>query len=380
MKVVIALDSFKGSLSSIMAGNTVKRAFENVFSNGESIVFPISDGGEGTVESIVKAMNGEIIRLNVTGPLGFKINSFYGIVNNKTAVIEIAAAAGLTLVPEQKRNPMNTTTYGVGELIIDAVKRGIKDFVIGLGGSATNDGGIGMLSALGVKFIDKNSNICGIFGKNIFDIKNIDISSILNEIKQCNFTVACDVDNPLCGERGASAVFAPQKGADNDMVLNMDKAMFEYAKMSESIIGEDFKNIEGAGAAGGLGFALVAYLNAKIVSGIDVVIKTLDIEKHIKSADVVVTGEGRLDYQTVMGKAPGGVAKIAKKYNVPVIALSGCVGNGAKQCNKSGIDAFFPILREALPLEEAMKSDIAENNLYDTAVQVFNIIKTFKPE
>ena len=377
MKAVIAVDSFKGSLSSFEAGETVKKAFVDIF-NVEASVFPVSDGGEGTVETVVKALKGEIVNIEVTGPLGEKINSFYGIINNKTAVIEMAAASGLPIVPMDKRNPMNTTTYGVGELISDAVKRGIRDFVIGIGGSATNDGGLGMLSALGVKFTDKYGKNCGIFGRDLFNVENIDISGIPDGVKESSFKIACDVNNPLCGKNGASAVFGPQKGADEKTVEEMDKALEKYAFLSEKVLGKGFKDKEGTGAAGGLGFAFVSYFNGKLLPGIELVLDMLDIEKEMKTADIVITGEGRLDSQTVMGKAPGGVAKLAKKYNLPVIAFSGCIGDGAEKCNLKGIDAFFPIIRNAVSIEEAMKKESAEKNMYNTALQVFRLIKTIK--
>ncbi len=378
MKAVIAIDSFKGSLSSLEAGNTVKKAFENVF-KGKAIVFPVADGGEGTVDTLLSALNGERINIDVTGPLGEQVNAFYGIINNgKTAVIEMASASGLPMVPENKRNPLNTTTYGVGEIIKDAVKRGVRDFVIGLGGSATNDGGMGMLSALGVEFKDQNNNKCGIFGRDLFDIKNISTDNILKELKECNFRAACDVTNPLCGDNGASAVFGPQKGADEKMVKDLDGALLNFSKICKNAVNIDCANIPGAGAAGGLGYALMAFLNAKLEPGIDIVLDLLNIEEEIKTADIVITGEGRLDFQTVMGKAPGGVAKMAKKYDLPVIAFSGSIGKGAQKCNDGGIDAFFPIVPSVVTLEEAMKKENAENNLYNTALQVFNTIKAFK--
>lgn len=378
MKAVIAIDSFKGSLSSVEAGNTVKKAFENVF-KGEACVFPVSDGGEGTVDTLVSALKGEKINVSVTGPLGESVEAFYGIINNgKTAVIEMASASGLPMVPENKRSPLNTTTYGVGELIKDAVKRGVRDFVIGLGGSATNDGGLGMLSALGVEFKDENNNKCGIFGRDLFNIKEISTDNILKEIKECSFRAACDVTNPLCGSNGASAVFGPQKGADEKMVKDLDRALLVYSDICKDTINKDCANTPGAGAAGGLGYALMAFLNAKLEPGIDIVLDMLRIEEEIKTADIVITGEGRLDFQTIMGKAPGGVAKMAKKYNLPVIAFSGSIGKGAEKCNEGGIDAFFPIVRSVVTLEEAMKKENAENNLYNTSLQVFKAIKAFK--
>ncbi|MCJ7855565.1 glycerate kinase [Lachnospiraceae bacterium NSJ-143] len=378
MKAVIAIDSFKGSISSVEAGNAVKNAFESVF-DGKAVVFPVSDGGEGTVETVVNGLNGETVRLSVTGPLGTKIDSFYGIINNGgTAVIEMAAASGLTYVPDNMRNPMNTTTFGVGEIILDAVNRGVRDFVIGLGGSATNDGGLGMLSALGVKFKDSKAKTCGIFGRDLFYVDSVDMSCMPEAIKECTFRAACDVKNPLCGLNGASAVFGPQKGADKKMVDEMNKALCKYAQICEKTLEITCINAEGAGAAGGLGFALMAFLGAKLMPGIDLVLDMLCIEKEIKTADIVITGEGRLDFQTVMGKAPGGVAALAKKYNIPVIAFCGCIGEGAEKCNTAGIDAYFPIVRGAVSLEEAMDKNNAIENIYGTAVQVLRLVKCIK--
>lgn len=378
MKAVIAIDSFKGSLSSIEAGFCVKKAFNAVF-NGEAEVFPIADGGEGTCETITKGLKGEIVEIMVTGPLGDKVNSFYGLINGgKTAVIDIAAACGLTMVPDINRNPMNTTSYGVGELILDAVKRGVRDFIIGLGGSATNDGGIGMLSALGAAFYKKDGKKAGIFGRDLMDLERADISKMAGGLKDCRFKVACDVKNPLYGVNGASVVFGPQKGADEKTVQILDKALFEYSILAEKAMGKNMAKAEGAGAAGGLGFAFIQFLNASLEPGIDLVLGILEIEKYIKGADIVVTGEGRIDFQTAMGKAPAGVAAIAGKYGVPVIAFCGCTGEGAEKCNAAGIDAYFPIVQGPVSLKEAMENENAQKNLYSAALQVLRLVKRFR--
>ena len=375
MKAVIAMDSFKGSLSSIEAGNAVKQAFLDTL-GGEADVFPIADGGEGTTETLLTALHGTRVERTVTGPLGEPVDAFYGIVDEgKTAVMELATAAGLPLVPKNLRNPMNTTTYGVGELIRDALDRGIRKFVMGIGGSATNDGGLGMLSALGMKFLDQEGTPCGIFGRDVLRIAGICQDGLDPRLQDCSFRVACDVTNPLCGKNGASAVFGPQKGADEAMADVLDRGLKQYAGLTEKILGCSIQNTPGAGAAGGVGFALMAFFNAKLEPGIGLVLDLQNVENTMKTADLIITGEGRLDAQTAMGKAPCGVAALAKNHAKPVIAFSGCIGEGAQACNEHGIDAYFPILREPVSVEEAMEPKTARENLYQTAAQVFRVIK-----
>ncbi|MGN0169996.1 MAG: glycerate kinase [Lachnospiraceae bacterium] len=378
MKAVIAMDSFKGSLTSMQAGNAVKQAFLDVLGE-EAEVYPVADGGEGTTETLLSALQGKRVVQTVTGPLGEPVEAVYGIVKEgKTAVLEMAAAAGLPLVPGNLQNPMNTTTYGVGELILDALDHGVREFVLGIGGSATNDGGLGMLSALGIRFFTKEGELCGIFGRDVASVYEIDPSGLDSRLKECSFQVACDVENPLCGPNGASAVFGPQKGASDAMVRALDEALAQYASCCEQVTGRLMQNMPGAGAAGGLGFALTTFLNAKLTPGIELVLDLLKVEEKMQWADLVITGEGRLDAQTVMGKAPGGVAARAKKYDLPVIAFAGCIGQGAQACNEHGIDAYFPILREAVGMEKAMEPEIAGQNLYQTAVQVFRLIKAVR--
>lgn len=390
MNVVVAIDSFKGSLNSIEAGESAKRGITKAIPNSICEVFPLADGGEGTMEALTRGMGGEFIELEVTGPLGDKVMSTYGMVNiTKTAIIEMAQAAGITLVPTDKRNPMVTTTYGVGEIIIDAIKRGCRQFIIGIGGSATNDGGVGMLCALGFSFLDSNGNK---ITPNALGLK--DLSQIIGEtkndnekfgrsldrpfidiIKDCRFTVACDVNNPLCGEQGCSYIFGPQKGANKEMVQEMDHYLRRFAdKTKDYLDGKDYANFPGAGAAGGLGFAFLAYLNAELKSGIDIVLESIGIEEKIRTADIVVTGEGRLDAQTVMGKAPIGVARLAKKHDVPVVAFSGCLGEGTEVLNQNGIDAFFPIIQNVAPIEELMDSENAKKNMESSVEQVFRLL------
>ena len=374
MKVTVAIDSLKGSLTSKEAGEAARRGILEIYPDAEVFVRPIADGGEGTQEAIVEALGGEYRTVTVSDPLMRRIEAKYGIVG-KTAVIEIAASAGLTLVEEEKRDPLFTSTFGVGEMIKDAISVGVREFIIGLGGSATNDGGTGMLKALGFGFRD-------IFGKDIEngatglrDLAAIDIGSAIPELSECRFRIACDVDNPLCGTKGASAVFAPQKGARGDAVKNMDVWLSRYAELTKTVIPEADKNKEGAGAAGGLGFAFMTYLNGTLEHGIDIVIEKTRLEEYIKASDIVITGEGRLDSQTAMGKTPIGVARLSKKYGKPVIAFAGCVSADAEVCNSCGIDAFFPIVRGAVELREAMDSENAKENMAYAVRQVFRLIK-----
>jgi len=379
MKAVIAIDSFKGSISTFESGEAVAEALALVYPDAEAIISPLADGGEGTVESVVASQRGFLCGTRVSGPLGEEIRAEYGIIpDTKTAVIEMSAAAGLPLVPEDKRNPLYTTTYGVGELISHAIKSGCRKFIIGIGGSATNDGGVGMLSALGYEFTDEAGNPVPRGAAGVGSIKKISTEGALPELAECEFHIACDVKNTLCGEMGASAVYGPQKGATPDMVKTLDAYLKEYARLTKIILPHADENFPGAGAAGGIGFAFHAYLGATLEPGIDIVMRETGLEKLIADADLVITGEGRLDEQTSMGKAPIGVARVAKKYGKTVIAFSGCVTDGAKECNANGIDAFFPIPRSPITLSEAMNPDTAYKNLRDTAEQVFRLYKAAK--
>lgn len=375
MKVVVAIDSFKGSLSSLQAGNAVKDAVLRLNNSAEVIVKPLADGGEGTVDALSEGTNTEVVEITVKGPLLKPVTAKYCILKTtNTAVIEMAAASGITLVSDAEKNPLNTTTYGVGELIKDAVGRDCRKFIIGIGGSATNDGGVGMLTSLGYEFLDKNGNPIALGAKGLRDLHRIKTEKALSVLKECSFNIACDVKNPLCGENGCSAVFGPQKGATPQMVRDMDLWLENYAKIAQSVSQSANKNFPGAGAAGGLGFAFLTFLNSTLKSGIDIVLEEIRLEEVIKSADLVVTGEGRLDSQTVMGKAPIGVAGLAKKYGKKVIAFSGCVTNDAEVCNDHGIDAFFPILRGVTTLEDALNPQNAYKNLTATAYQVLRLL------
>ena len=375
MKVVVAIDSFKGSLSSLEAGEAIKRGVLKAMPDAKVCVRPLADGGEGTVEALALGMGGELKTVEVTGPLGEKVNCFYGILEeSKTAIVEMSGAAGITLVPDELRNPLHTTTYGVGEVIKDAIANGCRHFIVGIGGSATNDGGIGMLQALGFGMLDKDGNQVSFGAKGMKEIVTITDDQVIPELKECSFRIACDVTNPLCGERGCSAVYGPQKGATPEMVKDMDGWLNDYAKLVSAKYKSADANYPGTGAAGGMGFAFLAYTNAVLESGIKIILEETKLEDYVKDADVVVTGEGRLDGQTVFGKAPIGVAKIAKKYNKKVLAFAGAVTEDAALCNAHGIDAFFPILRRIQTLEEAMLPESAKGNLEETAEQVFRLM------
>lgn len=375
MKVVVAIDSLKGSLSSLEAGEAIKSGVLKAMPEAEVCVRPLADGGEGTVEALALGMGGELKTVEVTGPLGEKINCLYGILEeSKTAIVEMSGAAGITLVSDELRNPLHTTTYGVGEVIKDAIANGCRHFIVGIGGSATNDGGIGMLQALGFGMLDKDGNQVPFGAKGIKEIVTITDDQVIPELKECSFRIACDVTNPLCGERGCSAVYGPQKGATPEMVKEMDAWLADYAKLVSAKYEKADAEYPGTGAAGGMGFAFLAYTNAVLESGIKIILEETKLEDYVKDADIVITGEGRLDGQTAFGKAPIGVAKIAKKFDKTVLAFAGSVTKDAVVCNEHGIDAFFPILRRIQTLQEAMTPEIARDNMVTTVEQVFRLI------
>ncbi len=375
MKVVVAIDSLKGSLSSLEAGESIKAGVLKAIPDAEVCVRPLADGGEGTVEALALGMGGKLVTVNVTGPLGEPVDCVYGILEeSKTAIIEMSGAAGITLVPDSKRNPLHTTTYGVGEVIKDAISKGCRHFIVGIGGSATNDGGIGMLQALGYGMLDKDGKQVPFGAKGLKELETITDDYVIPELKECSFRIACDVTNTLCGDFGCSAVFGPQKGADPTMILQMDKWLAYYAKLTSEKYEKANAKYPGTGAAGGLGFAFLSYTNAVLESGIKIILEETKLENYVKDADIVITGEGRLDGQTVFGKAPIGVAKIAKKYDKTVLAFAGAVTEDAIACNEHGIDAFFPILRRIQSLQEAMDPSIARENMMTTVEQVFRLI------
>ena len=377
MKAVIAIDSFKGSLSSSEAGEAASRAIRYVFPEADIVQFPLADGGEGTVDALTEGLAGRIITTEVTGPLGKREASRYGIISDgRIAVIEMADAAGLTMVPMELRNPLNTTTYGLGELIVQAMDNGCREFIIGIGGSATNDAGIGMLSALGAGLFQADGQRAGITGGSVKDIVRIDLSELDSRIRECTFHIACDVNNPLCGDRGCSAIYGPQKGATPDIVREMDEAIAKFAGLARRQYGITGAELPGAGAAGGLGYAFHGFLGGSLEPGAKLVLNVLGIEDELKNADILITGEGRMDSQTAMGKAPAEVAQLAKTVNpsIKTIAVCGCAAPDADVVNKAGIDAYFPILHQVMSLDEAMDKAVAERNLYQTLVQVMRLL------
>ncbi len=379
MKAVVAIDSFKGSLSSLEAGNAARNGILKADPEAQVIVRPLADGGEGTVEALTIGMGGTIVTVPVTGPVGKKVEAKYGILaDGTTAVMEMSQAAGITLVSEGEKNPLTATTRGVGEMILDAIARGCRHFIMGIGGSATNDGGIGMLQALGFGLFDKDGKQVAPRAQGLENIAEINSANVAPELATCSFRIACDVTNPLCGEQGCSAVFGPQKGADPAMVRQMDGWLANYADIARKNFPKADPEYPGTGAAGGLGFAFLTFTNAVLESGIKIVLDETRLEDYIREADIVVTGEGRLDGQTVMGKAPVGVAEIAKRHNKKVVAFAGSVAKDAGACNAHGIDAFFPILRGICTLQEAMDKDTAAQNLSNTAEQVFRLAKAMK--
>lgn len=379
MKVVVAVDSFKGSLTSMEAGGAVREGILRVCPQAEVIVRPLADGGEGTTEALVEGLGAELRKIMVSGPLGKPVSAHYGYLSNgHTAIIEMAQAAGIMLLSKAERNPLMTTTYGVGEMIKDALEKGCQNFIIGIGGSATNDGGLGMLQALGFVFLDKEGKQVGQGAQALGQVVSVCTENVHQGLERCTFKVACDVTNPLCGENGATYIYGPQKGVAEEMKASLDRDMAHFAHISTETLGRDFSLCEGAGAAGGLGFALLAYLGARLSPGIDLIAEAVKLEAELKGADIFVTGEGRLDHQTAMGKAPVGVARLAQKHGARVLAFAGGVTKDAKACNEAGIDAFFPIVRGITTLEEAMEPDAARENIVDTAEQVFRLIESCK--
>ena len=369
MKFVIAIDSFKGCMTSSEAGVAATEGIRRCIPDADIKVLPIADGGEGTVDALVTAFDGEIKRVNVKDPLGRKIVAKYGVIGD-TAVLEMAEASGIALLKREELSPLAATTYGVGEMICDAVSSGCRKFIIGIGGSATNDAGIGMLSALGFEFLDKDGNVVPFGARALSKVSEICTDKVISELFECEFKIACDVTNPLTGDFGCSAVFSPQKGASDEDVKIMEAGMCHFAKVCKEKYPESDPDKAGAGAAGGLGFAFMTFLGGKLQSGIEMVLDEVRIEEYIKDADLVITGEGRVDSQTAMGKAPAGVAARAKKYGKPVVAVAGSTTRDANLCNAHGIDAIFPILRYPCSLSEAMEKENAMKNMADTAEQV----------
>lgn len=356
MKFVLAPDSFKESMTSKEACDAMERGIKKVIKDAECIKVPMADGGEGTVEALVWATNGSILKVMVKGPLGNEVEAKFGMLgDSKTAVIEMAEASGIGLVDRDKRNPMISTTYGTGQIIKKALDLGAKKIVIGIGGSATNDGGAGMIQALGGRLLDKDGNELSFGGGELGKLSKIDISGLDKRLNDIDIEVACDVTNPLCGEFGASHVFGPQKGATEEMVLELDKNLEHYAEKIKEYLGKDIKDVEGAGAAGGLGAALLAFLDGKLKRGIDIVIEHTKLEEKLEDADFLFTGEGSIDDQTIYGKTPMGVSVVAKKKGVKSIAFGGRVLEGSENLYDIGINAIFSITPGVITLDEALK-------------------------
>ncbi|MGJ0628908.1 glycerate kinase [Xenorhabdus bovienii] len=372
MKIVIAPDSFKESLSALQVAEAIEQGFREIFPKATYIRLPMADGGEGTVESLVAATGGQRISCSVTDPLGQPVDAFFGLLGDgKTAVIEMAAASGLHLVPMEQRNPLITTSYGTGELILAALEHGVQKLILGIGGSATNDGGAGMMQALGAKLWDGDSRILPLGGGALTRLESIDLSSLDPRLNQLEITVACDVNNPLCGELGASAIFGPQKGATPEMVKVLDSALHHYGMKIESLTGKKVIDVAGAGAAGGMGASLLGCLDAKLQSGIEIVINILKLEEAIQGADLVITGEGRMDSQTIQGKTPIGVARVAKKFGIPTIALVGGMSRDYHVVHQHGLDAVFSIVSGACSLSDALAN--GADNLRVTARNVASV-------
>ena len=385
MKILIAIDSFKGSLSSKEAGKAIKTGILRVISDAEVLISPLADGGEGTVETLVEALGGSLETVRVKGPLFQEVEAHYGILSDsqyspkdgKLAVMEMSQASGITLVAPEERSPLKTSSYGVGEMILDAYHKGCRRFLIGIGGSATNDGGIGMLSALGFRFTKENGEEIRPCGEGLKDLARIENASVpeglLQGLLHCSFQIACDVENPLYGENGASLIYGFQKGGNKELLSQMDLWMKRYSELVKEYNPAANPEAPGSGAAGGLGFAFRSFLQGELKSGVSLILEETRLSEKMQGADLVITGEGRLDEQSAMGKAPIGVAKLAKAQGIPVLAFAGAVTVGAKACNQAGIDAYFPILRETTTLEDAMNKETAKQNLADTVEQVMRL-------
>lgn len=375
MKVVVAIDSFKGSLSSIEAGQAVKAGVLAAHPDANVIIKPLADGGEGTTDAFIEGLGGQRIDLTVTGPMGSPVSCYYGYLEkDKTAIIEMASASGITLVPAHQKNPLTASTRGVGEMILHALEQGCRHFIIGIGGSATNDAGIGMLKALGYSFLDEQGLDVGEGAQALGKVASIDAKNRHPLLDDCQFRIACDVTNPLCGENGATYIYGPQKGVTEAQKESLDQDMAHFADVTETTLNCAFKNYPGAGAAGGLGFAFLSYLHASLSPGVELILDAINLSDALNGADIVVTGEGQLDRQTAMGKAPVGVAKLAKAHGAKVLAFSGSVTKEAVACNQAGLDAFFPILRRIVTLEEAMDPSTARSNMTASVEQVFRLL------
>jgi glycerate kinase len=379
MKFVLAPDSFKESMTAKEVCQAMEKGIKKANDKITCIHVPMADGGEGTMQSLIDATNGKIYSLKVIGPLGGEVEAMYGILgDNETGILEMASASGIQLIPPGKRNPLKSTTYGTGQLIKACLDHGIKKLLIGIGGSATNDGGVGAIQALGGKFLDKDGKELSFGGGELGNLDNIDLSNFDKRLENISVEVACDVSNPLCGERGASNVFGSQKGATPEMIKILDANLAHYAHIVKKQFNKDVTNIPGAGAAGGLGAGLMAFLNGTLKKGIEMVIEYTGLEEKVKDCDIVWTGEGSIDFQTQYGKTPLGVALIAKKYNKPVIALAGRVGEDIEILYEKGIDSIFGIMKGAVSLEEALSE--GKENIERTSENIVRLMKVFSTQ
>lgn len=369
MKIIIAPDSFKESLTALEVAEAIETGFKRIFPHAEYVKVPMADGGEGTVQSLVDATQGELIQTEVTAPLGNKVMATWGLSGDKqTAIIEMAAASGLHLVPLNQRNPLLTTSFGTGELIRAALDFGVNKIILGIGGSATNDGGVGMLQALGIRCLDHQGQEIGFGGKKLANIQQIDLSALDPRLQQVEIEVACDVTNPLCGDNGASAIFGPQKGANAEMVKQLDQALAHFAQQVKAQLDLNIRDQAGAGAAGGMGGGVLLLPKVQLKSGVNIVLDTVQLSDKLQDADLVITGEGRMDGQTAQGKTPVGVALAAKTANKPVIAIVGCLREDYEVVYDKGIDAVFPIIRQLDNLENTLKN--GRENLISCAQNV----------
>ena len=375
MKIVIAPDSFKENLTSLEVASEIETGLRRVWPDAQYVKVPMADGGEGTVQSLVDATGGEIVRCEVTAPLGDRVLAAYGLLGDRrTAIIEMAEASGLPLVPKDKRNPLVTTTYGTGELIADALERGVEEIIIGIGGSATNDAGAGVAQALGVRFLNFGGAPIRdrIAGGDLGTVQAIDVSGVHPGLARVRISIACDVTNPLCGEKGASRVYGPQKGATPDMVEQLDSNLAHFARVIKRSIGIDVADVPGAGAGGGISAGLLAFTNATLKRGIELVVAATRLEEHMQGADLAVTGEGRVDFQTAFGKTPSGVAAAARKHGVPVIAIGGGLADDAAGVFGHGIDGLESATPNAMPLDVAIKK--SRQYLQDAAERVARLV------
>ena len=374
MKIVISPQTFKGSISALDAAHSMRSGVLRAFPDADTVLVPVADGGDGTLETLVEGSRGEIRTADVTGPLGERIEALWGAMGDGvTAMIEMARTSGLALVSLDSRDPLHSTTYGLGEAIVAALDEGFRQFIVGIGGSATNDAGAGMAQALGVRLLDSGGSDLGYGGEPLANLDRIDISGIDPRVNESSFAVACDVTNPLTGPEGASAVYGPQKGATPEMVEWLDKALSHFAKVVRRDLRIDVEHVQGAGAAGGLGGGMLAFLNADLRPGVDIVLDTVGIDAALEGADLVLVGEGEVDFQTVYNKAPIGVAKRAKRFDIPVVAISGGLGKGYEMVHEHGIDAAVAIPSGPMSLDES--SERASELIANATEQAMRLIQ-----